>query len=322
MATVVITPEMQRANAEALLGKDPGKFRDPGQRWTAKRYQEIQRLLKQTEADRPVTILNLNPFPLKINGGVYFPDEVPACLPGHPYAIHVIKQTRWGHRDLGCDAQNMMQMEPVPAIPLVLAAEYIREFVQQEGGFGGVLCYVGSQHPETFKKGAKIRVPEVAYNDLGEFYVEVHERDFHELLASVRQKRNESLLRRLQSANSWYENDSQRMNVNDSHRDIARLALHEGLDSRTSQVGAAVEQLDGEATGALPELRIAAKDGRHSVRELRTHLRRGRGLQERADRLWRGRDGPADGGGMEDRQPNQGGARQGEGARLEFVSRQ
>jgi hypothetical protein len=231
MATVVITPEVQRANAEALLGKDPGKFRDPGQRWTAKRYQEIQRLLKQTEADRPVTILNLNPFALKINGGVYFPDEVPACLPGHPYAIHVIRQTRWGHRDLGCDAQNMMQMEPVPAIPLVQAAEYIREFVQREGGFGGVLCYVGSQHPETFKKGAKVRVPEVAYNDLGEFYVDVQEREFHELLSSVRQKRNESLLRRLQSANSWYENDSQRMNVNDSHRDIARLALHEGLIS-------------------------------------------------------------------------------------------
>ena len=47
MATVVITPEMQRANAEALLGNDPGKFRDPGQRWTAKRYAEIQRLLEQ-----------------------------------------------------------------------------------------------------------------------------------------------------------------------------------------------------------------------------------------------------------------------------------
>ena len=41
MATVVITPEMQRANAEALLGQDPGKFRDPGQRFTAKRFAEI-----------------------------------------------------------------------------------------------------------------------------------------------------------------------------------------------------------------------------------------------------------------------------------------
>ena len=152
MATVVITPEMQRANAEALLGKDPGKFRDPGQRWTAKRYAEIQRLLKQAEADKPVTILNLNPFPLKINGGVFFPEEIAACPPGKPYTVHVIRETRWGHKDLGCDAQNMMQMEPVPAIPLVLAAEYIREYVQQDGGFGGVLCYVGDHDPATHQE--------------------------------------------------------------------------------------------------------------------------------------------------------------------------
>ena len=231
MATVVITPEMQRANAEALLGNDPGKFRDPGQRWTAKRYAEIQRLLKQAEADKPVTILNLNPFPLKINGGVYFPDEVPACPPGKPYAIHVIRETRWGHKDLGSDAQNVMQMEPVPAIPLVLAAEYIREYVQQDGGFGGVLCYVGDHDPATIKKGASIRVPEVAYSDKGEFYVEVRERDFHETLTTIRKKRNASILQRLQSANAWYENDSQRMNVNDTHRELARLALDEGLIS-------------------------------------------------------------------------------------------
>ena len=142
----------------------------------------FERLLKQAEADRPVTILNLNPFPLKINGGVFFPEEIAACPPGKPYTIHVIRETRWGHKDLGCDAQNMMQMEPVPAIPLVLAAEYIREYVQQDGGFGGVLCYVGDHDPATIKKGATIRVPEVAYSDRGEFYVEVRERDFHETL--------------------------------------------------------------------------------------------------------------------------------------------
>jgi hypothetical protein len=229
MSTVVITPEMQRANAEALLGQDPGKFRDPGQRWTVKRYAEIHRLLKQADADRPVTILNLNPFPLKINGGVFFPDEIPACPPGKPYTIHVIRETRWGHKDLGCDAQNMMQMEPVPAIPLVLAAEYIREYVAQDGGFGGVLCYLGDHDPAAIKKNGKIKVPEVAYSDRGEFYVEVRERDFHELLSTIRSKRNLSILQRLQSANAWYENDSQRMNVNDTHRDLARLALEEGL---------------------------------------------------------------------------------------------
>jgi hypothetical protein len=229
MATVVITPEMQRANAEALLGQDPGKYRDQGQKFTARRYAEIQRLLKMAEADRPVTILNLNPFPLKINGGVFFPEDVPACAPGQPYTVHVIRETRWGHKDLGCDAQNTMQMEPVPAIPMVLAAEYIREYVQQDGGFGGVLCYIGDEAPTSIKKGAMVRVPEVAYSDRGEFYVEVRERDFHQTLDTLRKKRNQSILQRLQSANAWYENDSQRMNVNDTHRDFARLALEEGL---------------------------------------------------------------------------------------------
>lgn len=229
MSTIVITPDLQRANAEALLGRDPGKYRDPGQKWTAKRRSEIERLLKQTEAEVPVTILNLNPFPLSINGGVYFPDSIPACPPGKPYAVHVLKQTRWGHKDLGADAQNVMQMEPVPAIPMVQAAEYIREYVQQSGGFGGVLCYVGDHDPATIKRGDKIRVPEVAYSDSGEFYVDVQIRDFDETLATVRNKRNTSILNRLQSANSWYENDSQRMNVNDTHRDLARLAVEEGL---------------------------------------------------------------------------------------------
>jgi uncharacterized Zn finger protein (UPF0148 family) len=81
----------------------------------------------------------------------------------------------------------------------------------------------------SIKKGGTIRVPEVAYSDRGEFYVEVRERDFHATLAAVRNKRNSSILQRLQSANAWYENDSQRMNVNDTHRDLARLALEEGL---------------------------------------------------------------------------------------------
>ncbi len=184
MATVVITPEMQRANAEALLGQDPGKFRDPGQRWTIKRYADIQRMLKQAEADKPVTILNLTPSRSRSTAVSFSPEEIAPCPAGKPYTIHVIRETRWGHKDLGCDAQNMMQMEPVPAIPLVLAAEYIREYVQQDGGFGGVLCYVGDHAPTTIRKGGTIRVPEVAYNDRGEFYVEVRDRDFHETLAA------------------------------------------------------------------------------------------------------------------------------------------
>ena len=87
----------------------------------------------------------------------------------------------------------------------------------------------GRHDPASIKKGGTIRVPEVAYSDKGEFYVEVRERDFHVSLATIRTKRNTSILQRLRSANAWYENDSQRMNVNDTHRDLARLAVEEGL---------------------------------------------------------------------------------------------
>ena len=147
MATVVITPEMQRANAEALLGKDPGKFRDPAERSTVKRYAEIQRLLEQAEADKPVTHpCDLNPFPLKINGGLYFPEEIAPCPPANPSTIHVIRETRSGHRDLRCGAQNMMQMEPVAAVPWSLPLIH-RGYVQQAVGFGGSPCYVGDRRP-------------------------------------------------------------------------------------------------------------------------------------------------------------------------------
>jgi uncharacterized Zn finger protein (UPF0148 family) len=221
---------MQRANAEALIGKDPGKFKDPGMRWSQKRYNDMLRTIRQNETDRPVTILNLNPFFLEINGGVYFSGEqIAACPQDKPYTVHVIRDVRWGHKDLGCDAQNMMQMEPVPCIPLVLASEYIREYVQQDGGFGGVLCYVGDQDPATIKKGQRVRVPEIAYDETGEFYINVVDRVFDEILARVRLKRNNSLMNRLQSANMWYENEFQRMNVNDVHREMARMAVAEGL---------------------------------------------------------------------------------------------
>jgi hypothetical protein len=261
MSTVVVTPEMQRANAEVLLGQDPGKFRDPGQRWTLKRFTDIQRMIKQADADQPVTLLNLNPFPLKINGGVFFPEEIAACPPGRPYTIHVLKETRWGHKDLGCDAQNMMQMEPVPAIPLVLAAEYIREYVQQDGGFGGVLCYLGDHPPLSMKKGATIRVPEVGYSDRGEFFVDVHVRDFHETLTAIRTKRNTSILQRLQSANAWYENDSQRMNVNDVHRDLARLAFAEGLIPELPRWVMVANTLQQKQPDPCPSCAVIPKSG-------------------------------------------------------------
>lgn len=228
MATPVITAEMQRANME-LVYNPRKRGLDPGERWTASLRKEAERQIKATGADRPVTLLNLNPFSLKINGGALFPEEIEAKPIDKPYTVHVFRETRWQGRDKGCDMSNMMQIEPVPYIPMRLAAEYMREYVQNQGGFGGVICYMGDHAPETIKKGDTVLVPEMAYDENGELFMNEVKKDFHQLLHMVRIRRNTAILNRIQDANAWYENDSQRMNVNDQHRDMARLAKEEGL---------------------------------------------------------------------------------------------
>jgi len=224
--TVVITEQNRHQYAEALW--DPKRKKDPGEQWTAQRRADMEQFITQNNGARPVTILNLNPFPLQINGGVFFPDSIPACPLGQPYTVFRITQTRWGHRDIGSDAQGMMQMEPFAAIPMVQAAEYIREFGQQESSTGGVICYIGDEDPATFGKDKVVEVPEVAFNPQGVMYIELKKRNFHEILAAMKRRQKVSTMRKLQQANNWHEIEAMRININDTYRDQARLALQEG----------------------------------------------------------------------------------------------
>ena len=225
-----LTPlqEQQRANAEVLFPRAKGVSKDPGTRYTMQQRATLEKQIKQTGADRPVTLLNLNPTTLQINGGMLFTEVIPACPLDKPYVIYVFRETRWTHKDSGVGLDNVHRIDPFPVIPKVLAAEYMREYQQEKDGFGGVICYVGDRDPATIKKGEKVMVPVVTYVE-GELVMVEEERDFHELLAKVVTKRNQSLLRDIQQANGWYENDEQRKNVNDSHRDKARMAKREGL---------------------------------------------------------------------------------------------
>lgn len=235
----------QRANMHVLLPNGDGKrvSKDPGQRHTTAMRVTLEKQIKAAGSDRPVTLLNLNPTTLSINGGMFFPEVIPACSLDQPYVVYVFRETRWGHKDNGVGLDNVHRIDPFPAIPKVLAAEYMREYQQEKDGFGGVICYVGSAwnydkegniismgdlHPSKIAKGQTVTVPVVNYQD-GELVMDEEERDFHALLGTVRLKRNQSLLRDIQQANAWYENEEQRKNVNDSHRDKARMAKREGL---------------------------------------------------------------------------------------------
>lgn len=231
--TVIISDEslattLERQKALGLDSDNPNraktKLRDAGERWTAGKRKDMERMMRETKAEMPVTILNLNRFPLKINGGVYHPDEVPACDIGKQYSRYVFTKARWGHKDNGSDAQGMMQYEAVPATPKSLAAEYVREY-----GEFGVICFIGDADPSTFKKDTVVSVPEMRSTDLGEWYVDEFQMKWGAVLAAAEQKRNTKILKRMQDANAHYENESQRNLVNDPEREAARHAQELGL---------------------------------------------------------------------------------------------
>lgn len=218
----------QRANMDVIF--NPGKkvSKDPSQRHTNAMRATLEKQIKATGSDQPVTLLNLNPTTLQINGGMFHPEVIPACPLDQPYVVYVFRETRWGHKDSGVGLDNVHRIDPFPEIPKRLAAEYMRQYQQEGDGYGGVICYIGDHHPSTIKKGHMVTVPVVTFAD-GELVMDEQERDFHEMLAMVRGKRNQSLLRDVQQSNAWYENDEQRKNVNDSHREKARMALREKL---------------------------------------------------------------------------------------------
>lgn len=250
----------QRENMHLLLRDNSRRGKDPGQQYTDASRRTLEKQIKDTGSGLPVTILNLNPTSLKINGGMFFPEEIAACPLNEPYVIFVISETRWGHKDKGVGLDNVAQIEPFPVIPKVIAAEYMKQYQQEKDGFGGVLCYVGDHHPSTIKKGDTVMVPVINFVD-GEIVMDEEKRDFHEMLDIVRRKRNQSIMRDLQEANSWYENDEQRKNVNDSHRDKARMAKHEGLIPELPRWCLLESMLTENQPDACPSCQVVPKAG-------------------------------------------------------------
>ena len=278
MAVQELTPlqSQQRENMYLLLS-DPNRRgrKDSAQQRTDAMRMVLEKQIKDTGSGLPVTILNLNPTSLKVNGGMFFPEEIAACPLDQPYVIYVIRETRWGHSDKGVGFDNVAQIDPFPAIPKVIAADYMKQYQQEKDGFGGVLCYLGSAwnydddgriismgdlHPSKIKKGDTVMVPVVNFVD-GAIVMDEEKRDFHELLGIVRGKRNKTLMQRIQEANSWYENDEQRKNVNDVHRDMARLAKQEGLIPELPRWVLQDGMLTEKQPDACPSCKVVPKAG-------------------------------------------------------------
>lgn len=267
----------QRENMHLLLG-DPQQRRagkDPSQQHINTMRKMLEKQIKDTGSGLPVTILNLNPTSLKISGGMFFPEEIEACPADQPYVIYVIRETRWGHKDQGVGLDNVHRVDPYPEIPKSLAAEYMRHYQQESDGFGGVLCYMGSAwnydkdgniismgelHPSKIKKGDSVMVPVISHVD-GHIVVDEEKRDFHEFLGVVRAKRNKTIMRKLQEAVSWHENPEQAKNVNDLHRDMARMAVRENLIPALPRFCIQENSLTEKQAAGCPSCQVVPKPG-------------------------------------------------------------
>jgi len=147
------------------------------------------------------------PFPLNVNGVLHARlagsdgNQVPACKVGESYAHFVIQDLHWAIRDEGAGMDNVDNYTPVAIVPMELAEDYSREFLDRMG-VGGVIVYQGDENPESPGLTAK--------------------------LEEARRARNVWLLRKVHEAETeWADTSGRgRKNITELHRKAAEVLLN------------------------------------------------------------------------------------------------
>jgi hypothetical protein len=226
-----ISPEEQRQVLEETWGPDPFKpspaaKKNKGVRWTAERRREQELILQETGRVKPVVIVNFNPFPLRVNGGMLFKDSVPSCPIGEAFVARVLREPRWMTVDKGVGMDNIEQFDPIPYLPAQLATEYIREYVS-ERQTGGVLIFMGSGVPKDLN--VEVQVPVQQPGGEGTHYIAYYKRNLKEMWDQAIQQQNLQILKSIELANNHYEVPETRNYLTDEHRLYARLGEARGL---------------------------------------------------------------------------------------------
>jgi hypothetical protein len=148
---------------------------------------------------QPATILNMNPYPLRVNGVLLDDIVVPPCPKGRPYSLHVIREHRISWRDEQDD-----NWTPVESVPIILAREFESTYYSQ----GGVVIFQGDGERANFLEDPTIK------QRLNEAKVRL-------IAHAWKQKRD--------ADGEW--NSPNRIgarNINEIHRALVNLLLNEG----------------------------------------------------------------------------------------------
>jgi hypothetical protein len=177
--------------------------------------EEIRKM--QRIGFRPVTIINLLPFKLQINGVLHSryntvvppaPQE-PQKKGGIPYGKRTLDKIYFDHKDLGSDMQGIDQFVAVPWLPIELAQDFDREYNEIQGT-GAVFFYEGDHMPES-TPGLRHQLEEA----------------------------QKSLFKwcdkKCQEADLEWSNDESRKNIGETHREAWRIMFRAGVVTQDSQ---------------------------------------------------------------------------------------
>lgn len=165
-----------------------------------RKVEAIEGRLKQTGIV-PVTLLNMNPYELKLNSVLIGDIVIPPAPKGRPYSVTVLKEVRFDSCE-GTDGDNF----PVEVHPIQQA----REFEKAHWGHGGLMIYKGDGSKEdpalTLKKDPALQ------------------RNFEEAYQRMIGYMREQVI----EATSWYNspNAIEKKAIQDKHRDFAMI-LHD-----------------------------------------------------------------------------------------------
>lgn len=199
-----------------------------GEAWTSARRKEQEANFLYSGVSRPAVVVNLNPFPLTVNGGSLFNTAIPACPDTDPFVAVVLKDTRWTVQDQGVGMDNIERYYPIPCHPAQQATEYIREYTLEQNR-GGVIIFMGTGVPEDLNVIVEIPVARTADEQDVSTRIEFIKRNLREVWEAAQSRRNAAIMERLQRATANYERDETRNQVNDNDRADARLAKKIGL---------------------------------------------------------------------------------------------
>ena len=217
--------EAQRQRELTTVRDDKGRVIAQGKAFdemynTANKDSATRRLLESQAKEhhklnrigwKPVTIINLMPFTLDVNGVIqkrYDLRVPPAPLEplkkgSIPYARRVLDRIYWDSEDQGSDMEGVDNFKAVPWTPMEVAEDFTREYNDIQN-CGGVFIYEGDHLPET-----------------------------SEVLKNQLKKAQEDLFRwcekRCQEADLEFSSEASRKNITDYHRNAWKIMHRAGL---------------------------------------------------------------------------------------------